>query len=397
MPPKTKENRCFENNCFDSIIIHYDEIGLKGGNRESFERLLVNNIKVKCGALIGSVNREFGQIMVDVKEDSNVNILRDIMSRIPGIANFSFAKKCSQNFEILKKEVVSLVGGREFSSFKVDTRRHNKKYNMNSIEMSALLGEKILEEHKAKVKMKEPELIVKVEVTDKNIYVSTESITGVGGLPVDPSQKVVALLSGGFDSPVAAYMLIKRGCDVILVHFQNSNQLATAVKGKIERLAEQLSKYQLKTKLYIVPFEDIQKELIMKVRADMRMLVYRRFMIKIASKIAEIEKARFLIVGDSFSQVASQTMRNLEATYKNSPKHILSPLIGMDKKEIIELSKKIGTYEISALPYGDCCSYFLPKHPMLNADAEMLDAAEAEFDVDKLVDEAVKNAKKSVF
>jgi thiamine biosynthesis protein ThiI len=397
MPLKTNENKCFENNCFDSIIIHYDEIGLKGGNRESFERLLVNNIKTKCGALIGSVNREFGQIMINVNEKTDFRVLENIMSCIPGIANFSFAKKCSQDFETLKKEVVSLVRRREFSSFKVDTRRHNKGYKMNSIDMSALLGEAILEEHKAKVRMKDPELIVKVEVTDKKIYASTESITGVGGLPVDPSQKVVVLLSGGFDSPVAAYMMMKRGCEAILVHFQNANQMTTAVKGKIERLAEQLSKYQLKTKLYIVPFEQIQKEIIMKVRADMRMLVYRRFMLKIASRIADIENARFLVVGDSFSQVASQTMRNLEATYKNSTKHILSPLIGMDKKEIIEISKKIGTYEISAQPYGDCCSYFLPKHPMLNADSEMLDAAEREFDVDKLINEAVKNAKKSVF
>ena len=177
-------------------------------------------------------------------------------------------------------------------------------------------------------------------------------------MPINPKQKVVVLLSGGFDSPVAAYMMMKRGCEVILVHCHNQNIASYSVRDKIERLAQCLSDFQPKTSLFMVPFEKIQKEIIINANSRIRMLVYRRFMLRIASRIATINKARFLVVGDSMSQVASQTIENLEATYIGSEKPILTPLIGMDKQEIIDIAAHIGTYETSKQPYGDCCSYF---------------------------------------
>jgi len=222
-------------------------------------------------------------------------------------------------------------------------------------------------------------------------------VPGVGGLPTDQRQKVVCMLSGGFDSPVAAYMMMKRGCEVIFVHFNNKNQESCSVKNKIIDLAKQLSKYQIKTKLYIIPFERLQKEIIMNVHSEQRMLIYRRFMLKISSAIAKIEKARFLVVGDSLSQVASQTLDNLEATYSGIDTNIFTPLIGLHKKEIMAISREIGTHDISEQPYGDCCSYFLPKHPELHANKGLILENEERFDTDASVKDAVESAVLSEF
>lgn len=378
----------------DSVIIHYAEIGLKGKNRSSFENLLIKNIKTKCGKLIKSCVRDSGHITISFSGSSDK--LKDILIRIPGIAYFSFAKKCKLDLDVIKKCAVDFVKEIKYNTFKVDARRHNKNFKYTSMKINELVGEAILDKYEKlgiKVKMKNPDLMVKVEISNKNAFVSCEDVQSVGGLPTNPKQKMVALTSGGFDSPVAAYLMMKRGCEVVLVHFHNKNQMSESVKGKIEKLAKQLSRYQVKTQLYIIPFEKIQKEIIMKVHSKLRMLVYRKFMIKIASKIANKIGAKFLVVGDSLSQVASQTIENLEATYHGSEVHILSPLIGLDKKEIIAISKEIGTYDISKLPYGDCCSYFLPKHPMLRADIEMLDKLINEFDIPKLVKGAVEKAK----
>jgi thiamine biosynthesis protein ThiI len=211
-------------------------------------------------------------------------------------------------------------------------------------------------------------------------------------MPTDPRQQVVALLSGGYDSPVAAFLMMKRGCRVVMVHFQNYLQNVGGMASKMRRLGEQLARYQAETQLYIVPFADIQKEIIKQVPAAFRMLIYRRFMIRIAAEFADKLKAPFLVVGDSLSQVASQTLQNLEATYSNSRKQILTPLIGLDKKEIIDIARAIGTFEISAIPYGDCCSYFVPRHPELRASSAELDRLESDFDMKSLISRAVSES-----
>lgn len=376
-------------NEFDSVVVHYAEIGLKGKNRTYFENLLINNIKTKLGKLADSCIRESGQITINLAKRANLSKVKDIVSRIPGIAYFSFSIRCGLDIKQIKKAAFDSLKDKNFKTFKVDSERRDKSIKPDSMGLNCLLGEEIIKKYNKKVKMKEPDLLLKIERTSTHAYISFQNIGGVGGLPTNQKQKVVALLSGGFDSPVASYLMMKRGCEVILVHFQNRNQMTASVQNKIESLAKQLSRYQIKTKLYIVPFEKIQKQIIANAHSTLRMLVYRRFMIKIASKIAQLEKARFLVVGDSLSQVASQTLENLEATYYSSEKHILSPLIGVDKKEIMDIAKRIGTYDISALAYGDCCSYFLPKHPELKATKGLLEKIESGFEVEDLVKEAV--------
>ena len=382
---------------FDCVVVHYDEIGLKGKNKGHFEKLLMRNIGIKLRDLEPKVVKESGQLTIFFKDKADQGTVSDALSRVPGIAYFSFAMKCPLDIDELKKEAVKILSGIEFSSFRIDTRRHSKEYKLKSSEINAALGKAVVDALGKKVKLDNPDITLKAEISHKNAYLSCVSEQGVGGLPVDQRQKVVALLSGGFDSPVAAFMMMKRGCEVVLVHFRNKNQMAPFVEDKISDLARQLSKYQMRTVLHLVPFEELQNEIIMKVPADMRMLVYRKFMIRIASRIADSCKAKFLIIGDSLSQVSSQTIDNLEATYRGSGKHILSPLIGMNKREIMSIAERIGTHDISSRPYGDCCSYFLPKHPVLRADPKVLDEMESRFDAEKLTMKAIKDTEKEEF
>jgi len=381
---------------FNSVVVHYDEIGLKGDNRSSFELLLIDNIKAKAKDLVTSITRESGQITINlkesVKEGETLERMKEVLEKMPGIAYFSFATKISNNIEEMKKHVLELLKEKEFETFRISAERHDKNYPLTSGEMNVSLGSVVVDALNKKVKLTNSDISIKVEVNNKSAYLSLENVPGVGGLPVDASQKVVALLSGGFDSPVAAFMMMKRGCEVVLVHFRNENQDSCGVEGKIRELADKLSRFQPKTVLYTVLFGDIQREIIMKAKAESRMLVYRRFMLRIASRIADYNNAKFLVVGDSLSQVASQTLTNLEATYKDSPKPVFSPLIGMNKKEIMVISKRIGTHDISAQPYGDCCSYFLPKHPVLRARSEDLDKVESDFDMEALIEKAAKEA-----
>jgi tRNA uracil 4-sulfurtransferase len=383
------------NNKFDTVVVHYDEIGLKGSNRGTFENLLIDNIKTKLKNNFKEIKRESGQITITISKDNlkNIEKIDDALTKIPGIAYFSFALKCNLDIESLKKETIDFVKNLKFSSFKIDTHRHNKEHKLNSMEFNKILGEVVLNKYKKKVDLKNPDLNLKIEISSKAAYISSKSINGVSGLPTNQKQKVVSMISGGFDSPVASYLMMKRGCSVIYVHFQNKNQMKQAVIGKVVDLVKQLSKFQIKTTLYTIPFEEIQKEIIMKSKAELRMIIYRRFMLKISSKIAQLNDAKFIVVGDSLSQVASQTIENLKATYEASDIHVLSPLIGLNKREIIDISKQIKTYDISKQPYGDCCSYFLPKHPMLKASLGSLKKIESNFDIDSLIDSVIKKAK----
>ncbi len=376
------------------IVVHYDEIGLKGKNRGHFEKLLMKNIQKKLKEHFFDSYNEPGQIIIEIQDNSEDSVIIDILEKIPGIAYFSFATRVDADYEQIKAETVRVAKATEFKTFKIDTHRRTKNFKMNSMELNRTLGGDVLDAiDDINVKVVDPDLMIKVELTKKYAYVSVKDYKSVNGVPTQYRNKMVSLLSGGFDSPVASYLMMKRGCEIIFVHFQNSNQMEQSVENKIVQIAEQLSKFQIHTKLLVIPFADIQREIIMKVVSPKRMLIYRKIMIQIASEIAKQDKAKFLILGDSLSQVASQTIDNLEATYNNSAKPILTPLIGLDKKEIINIAKKIGTFEISKLPYGDCCSYFLPKHPELKASKRELTFIHSGLDIDEHIVNAINTAK----
>ncbi|MBR9678133.1 MAG: tRNA 4-thiouridine(8) synthase ThiI [Nanoarchaeota archaeon] len=374
------------------VLVHYSEIGIKKGNRKYFENLLTNNIRQRLGGLAKKVCKDYGFILVETSKTKEVV---KILEKVPGIAYLLVCSKSNLSMDDMRKKSSKLLEKKGFETFRVSARRQNKNFEKTSMQVNAELGAFIVKKTGKKVQLKKPDVELVVEVCNKNAYLSIERHEGIGGLPTDPKNKVVSLMSGGFDSPVASYLMMKRGAQIILVHFQNYKQMKGSVEDKIHQLAKRLSKYQGRTLLYIIPFEKIQQDIIMNVPASVRMLVYRRLMLRISGIIADKEKAKALVTGDNMSQVSSQTLENLGAVYPASKKIVLTPLMGFNKTEIINLSKKIGTYETSKLPYGDCCSYFLPQHPELRAKLEDLEKLEEKLDK-KLIAEAVKEAKKHV-
>ena len=374
---------------YTHIVVHYDEIGLKGKNRPKFEVALAKNIKQAVGEYINAVKRERGQILITLKKEYDAGYITKRLSITPGIAHFSFALKTKLDMIGIKKTALKLLTK---GTFKVNTKRHNKNFTKKSPDVNTEVGLFLEKKTGLTVKMKNPNTEIVIEICNKNAFLSAQKIPGVGGLPVGTAGKAITLISGGIDSPVASFLMMKRGSKAVFVHFQNKTQMTIAVQDKIEQVIEQLSLVQGKSKLYIVPFGDIQKAIIRQVPSKQRMLVYRRLMLRIAEKICDKEKAKALVLGDSLSQVASQTMENLGAVYSVASKLILCPLIGMNKLETTNLAKRIGTYEPSILPYPDCCSFLIAKHPETKATTKQLDKCEKDLDVDKLVSSAVRGA-----
>jgi thiamine biosynthesis protein ThiI len=261
------------------------------------------------------------------------------------------------------------------------------------MEVNMLVGEYILNNLEKKVDIKNPELKLYIEIGEKEVFIFCEKIKGLGGLPVGSSSKIICSLSGGIDSPVSAFKMIKRGCPVVFVHLYNNSLVKREVVSKIKDIVEKLNSFQLNSKLYIVPFSEIQKEIIANVNSEYRMIVYRRFMFRVINQIAVIEKCKGVVTGDSMGQVASQTLDNILSIYDVSTIPILTPLIGSDKNEIIDVAKEIGTYELSIIPYPDCCSFMISSHPQTKSKLDAVKRLEENIlDKELLVDGAIKKA-----
>ena len=370
------------------ILIHYGEIGIKGKNRAVFENCLVRNIKKALGNEIEKIYREYGRILVKEGEKVNHEMLKEKLAKIPGIENFSFAYEVDLDIEEMKKIAMEIAKNEKFSTFKISARRSNKEFPYSSMQINEIVGEEIKEKLNKKVKLENPELTIFIEVGNKKAYVYKEKHSGIGGLPVGSQGKVVALLSGGIDSPVAAWLMIKRGCSVVFIHFYNESLVSSP--KKVEEIIEKLTEYQLSSKAYFIPFGTLQYEIIKNVQSKYRMIIYRRVMTKIANEIASMEKAKAVVTGDSMGQVASQTLENIHCIYDASDLPVLSPLIGMDKREIIDMAKKIGTYEISIKPYDDCCSFMVAKHPATKASLDKIKEMEKKiiFGIEEIIEKA---------
>ncbi len=372
------------------MLIHYSEIGIKGGNKSYFENMLAKNISEKTGL---NVKKDYARILLEYKEEDFL-IIKKILQKIPGIANFSAARVSSLELREIENESLNELKDKDFETFKVDSKRQNKRFELTSQELNEKIGELIIDKLGKKARMKNPDVLLFIEICDKYAYIYSEKIQGIGGLPIGVSGKVVSLLSGGIDSPVASYSMMKRGCSVILVHVFSQTPQSGEVLSKIEKIAKSLSSYQLKTKLYLVPFKEIQKEIVAKVNSRIRMIIYRRFMLRIANMIAYREKAKAIITGDSVGQVASQTLDNLSSVYNASRLPVFTPLIGSNKDETINIAKNIGTYEYSIIDYLDCCSFMVSNHPETKSKKEEIIAAESAIELaDELARRAVKDAK----
>lgn len=269
---------------------------------------------------------------------------------------------------------------------------------MTSMEVSRDVGEYVLDNTKDKsVKIKNPDLEIMVEIVNQFAYVFAEKLPAPGGLPVGSSGTVVSLLSGGIDSPVASWMLMKRGCEVVFVHFHSVPQTERASVDKVKELAEKLSRWQIKTKIYLVPFLDIQKEIVKETKGDYRVVLYRRFMYRIAEAVARLENAKALVTGEAVGQVASQTLENIAAINDAVTIPILRPLIGMDKNEIIDRAKAIDTYELSIVPHGDCCSLFVPRHPVTKGRIDVAQVEEEKLNTENLISSALNRTETLTF
>jgi tRNA uracil 4-sulfurtransferase len=380
------------------VIIHYSEIGIKKSNRFIFENALLRNINASCKEELSSSFKRYGRLILVLKEDSNLEILKRNLENAPGVSSFSFSYSCQRDIKDIKKLAYDIAKSREkdFSNFRITTTRSFKKFPLTSQEADAEIGADIFMLLKKPVKLKGSDLDIGVEITEKEVFVYTNKDTfkSIGGLPVGSTGKLVCSLSGGIDSPVSGYMLNKRGCKVIYVHIQSNNLVTKEVEDKIFKLCNVLKNFQGETKLIIVPFSDIQKQLLIAVPADYRMIIYRRFMFRIINKIADKENAQGIITGDSVGQVASQTLENLNCIYEAAKFPVFSPLIGLNKEEIIAIAQRIGTYKTSIIPYPDCCSFMVAEHPKTKGSIADVKYIENNIkDIETLVDNAISNSK----
>ncbi len=378
----TPEGRPWETH----VIIHYGETGLKAGNRPRFETALAINIRRRVPE---KVRRIGGRLLLALSSGSDRSRIRQALEETFGIANFAFAARVPLDLDAIRAKAVEIATQARPGSFKIAARRANKRFPFTSEEINRQVGAAVAALGRT-VRLQEPDLTIHIEVAFDATYLYTDVLAGPGGLPVGASGRVMALVSGGIDSPVAALLAMKRGCKCILVHFHNYSFYEAAVRQKILDLAAVLARFNGRTRVLIVPFLDLQKGIVNKTPAESRMLVYRRAMFRIAETLCEREGAKAFVTGDNLAQVASQTLDNLQVIYAAARRPVIAPLMGYDKNEIVGLARRFGTYDISIRPYSDCCSAFVARHPTTRGRLEEIEAWEREADLDPLIAAAVE-------
>ena len=377
------------------IICHYGELALKGKNRSLFERRLVKNIERSLPK--GSfefVKRISGRFIIKISKKGlkQQRKIKEALEKVFGISYFAFGYSCEQTLSDMKKTALEALKKKNFKTFRISAKRAGKDFYLTSQQINEKVGEFIIEKLKKKVKLKNPGATCFIEVVEKYAFLYTSKIRGLGGLPVGVSGRSIVLLSGGIDSPVAAFRAMKRGVRTIFVHFHAHPYTDKASIEKVKRIASVLNKFQFDSKLYLIPFADIQKEILLNSTAKLRIVLYRRFMLRIAEEIAKKEGALALVTGDSIGQVASQTLENLRTVSLATKIFIFRPLVCRDKEEIIKEARNIDTYNLSILPHQDCCVRFLPLHPETKSNPKEVKIAEKNLNIKKLVKKAVKDA-----
>jgi thiamine biosynthesis protein ThiI len=376
-----------------AIIIHYHEINLKGNNRGWFEAHLQNHITAALkGLKYQKVRKISGRLIVELSEDSPTEELERRLSMVFGIANFVSAWEVAAEIEAIQSGLEFLIAQGDFRSFKMDSRRGTKNFPLNSQQLNEQLGAYVQQKTNAEVRLSNPERTFFVEIVDNRAFLYFNKNPGAGGLPSGTGGKVLCLLSGGIDSPVAAYRLMRRGCRVFFIHFHSFPHTSAESQDKVRNILQILSRFQLQSRLFMVPFAEVQKEIVAYAPPSLRVVLYRRFMVRIAQEVAEREKLKALVTGDSLGQVASQTLENIETISGVCRMPIFRPLIGSDKEEIIESARKIGTYDISIQADQDCCSLFVPRHPETMARPQQAEEAEIGLDIQNLVRSCLSSA-----
>jgi len=379
------------------FVIRYAEIALKGANRPWFEKILLSNIRRHLIGL-GKVHswKIHGRMVIET--EIPVDQVCEILSYIPGIANFSVALQLDHDIKNIGDQAIKMVTEYlekhpTLTQFKVAATRSEKRFPMNSMALAAQIGGDVLEQcPQLKVDLSHPEIELGVEIwTNDRSIIYLEKQLGQGGLPVGSSGRLISFLSGGIDSPVASWMMSKRGADVLYLNFHSYPFIGEESKEKVIQLVKHLSRYQPKAVLVIAPFTEIQSAIKAECGERYRTLLYRRMMYHIANRMTQKYKVKGYLTGEALGQVASQTLENIGCTEEAAKLPVLRPLVGQDKSEIIELAQKIGTYPISIQPFPDCCTVFQPRKPETKGRIERVLEEEAKLDVEALVDAAMAN------
>ena len=379
----------------DIILLKLGEIVLKGLNRKSFEQKLVSNVRRRL-AHIGKFRVYCLQstVYVEAAEDgADMDAAFEALQKVFGIVKLSRAAACEKDKDAIAKLAIDYLRDDMLraKSFTVESKRSDKSFPMTSVELSQYVGGELNEAYpNVEVDVHDPELVVNIEVRDLAAYVHAAPVPGAGGMPVGCNGVAVTLLSGGIDSPVSSYMIAKRGVRLIPLHFFSFPYTSEQAKEKVIELGNMLTEYCGRMTLEIAPFTHIQEEIRDKCPEEYFTLIMRRFMMRIAQRVAHDTGAKAIVTGENLGQVASQTMEAMASTQAVIDLPVLQPLIGMDKEEIITIARKIGTFDTSILPYEDCCTVFTPKHPRTRPKLSEVERAESVLDIDALVDEAVK-------
>ncbi len=384
-------------------IVHYHELALKGRNRDFFEQRLVRNLRLALKDLrIRRVESLQGRIRITIPAQVSPEQVSERLRRTCGVANFLMTESVplelsTSDLSELKEAAQRLVAQEDFQSFRVTAKRADKRFPLTSMDVEREIGGHLCEVTGKSVKLKQPDLTLYIELLTHEAHLAARKITGPGGMPVGTSGKVACLLSGGIDSPVASYRMIKRGCKAVFVHFSGRPLVSRASEEKVQELVQLLTAYQYHSQLYIVPFGEIQREIVAYAPAPFRVVLYRRIMVRIAEELARRENCWALVTGDSLGQVASQTAENLSVVEDAAELPILRPLIGMDKNEITEQAQRLGSFTTSIEPDQDCCKLFVPLHPSTRTTVADIHRIERGLEISAFVKQGVEKAELSTF
>lgn len=374
-----------------SILLRYQELALKGKNRPWFQRHLIRHLhRALAGLGVREIRVPMGRLEVVLGSDASMAEVRERLKHVFGLANYSVTTRVAPDMEALVSGILRDLPREAPSSFRVRVRRADKQFPLRTPDIEREMGRRIVEARGWPVNLSDPALTIGVEIVPGEAYYYFGKEPGAGGLPTGTGGRVVALLSGGIDSPVAAWRMMRRGCKATLVHFHSAPFLSRASQDKARELARVLARYQLSAKLHLVPIGEIQRQITLSVPGALRVILYRRLMLRIAERIALRSSAHALVTGDVLGQVASQTIENMAVTGAAIGMPIFRPLIGMDKDEIIAEAERLGTYSISIVPDEDCCTLFTPRHPVTRARHGEIEDAERGLPMEEFVESALQ-------
>ena len=372
------------------ILIKYGELTTKKDNRKTFIKTLETNIKNKIKNIYTNITKTMSRMYITYEEINEEEILKNL-TKIFGIHSIVICDKVNTNEDEIKNKVLEILKEKQFKTFKVSTKRSDKTFKYTSMEFNNIIGGLVLKNFNCKVDVHNPELNLEIEIRQEGTFIYNKEIKGLGGYPVGIQGKGLLMLSGGIDSPVAGYLSLKRGVNIECLYFESPPHTSLNAKNKVLKLAEILNDYSGTIKVHVVPFTKIQEEIYKNIPGNYNITIMRRMMYRIAEKYAKRRNCKILINGESIGQVASQTLNSMVVINNVTNMPVIRPVACLDKLEIIEISKSINTYETSILPYEDCCTIFVPKHPIINPSLEIAQEYENLINYEELIDECIKN------